>query len=159
MVWLVTSRCSFHKIISLLINRKIISQYHIWHWYASAIRCALLPPVICVQWQMFLQDSRSGPQKLTGITWEYGITAAPETTLLFGDVVMKLAPKHSSKLLAKFLGPLTIIAKMYEKIFNIIDNATHAIEVAHVDRLKKVSVLSDESSCEPQQYKPTKIPR
>ena len=36
---LVTSRCSCHKFLSLVINSKITSLYFVGHWYASASLC------------------------------------------------------------------------------------------------------------------------
>ena len=50
------------------------------------------------------------------------------TTLMSGDLVMKL-------ITAKFLGPFTIITKMHDNKFEIMHNATDAIETGHNDRL------------------------
>ena len=51
-------------------------------------------------------------------------------SLLFRDVVMKLAPERFSKLSAKFLRPFTIAAKLHGNKFKIMDNDTHATEVS-----------------------------
>ena len=76
-------------------------------------------------------------------------------SLLSGDVVMKLAPERSSKLLAKFLGSFTLVTKLHGNKFKIMDNATHATELAHADRLKKVSLKLVESLHEQQHCQQT----
>ena len=71
-------------------------------------------------------------------------------SLLSGDVVAKLTPERSSKLSAKFWGPFTIVAKLHGNKFKIMDNVTHATEVTHADRLRKVSLKPVESLHEQQ---------
>ena len=48
---------------------------------------------------------------------------------------MKLATERSSKFSVEILGPFTIVTKLHGNKFKIMDNATHATEVAHADRL------------------------
>lgn len=65
---------------------------------------------------------------------------ATKVVLKQGDIVMKCSPFRGNKLSKKFFGPFGVGDSLgYEK-YKLIDPSTDAVEVAHVERLRRTKL-------------------